>query len=496
MTSTSAQASTRASARSRSTPRPTSRSCLPTSSSTPRPTGAFDELGCAGGELVVSDKGLAFCADATPHWGAGLEWPPAGTFANPALFAAAAVSNLNVMFTSCDIDQYRSIHHQSSAEAGGARQLEAPTTFAVARGERELVVGVTGRGAVPAVTLRGPSGQVVALPAAGALHTPSELAFPSPSDDTAYFAVEPPAAGTWTVEPQAGSTPIVAVRVGHRTPPPDVHVEVHRHGATRLLKYRVATRAGQAVTFIEHAPGGDRVLGTATAARGTLRFTPSQASGSRRTIVARITRAGVPRPDLTVARFTAPPTRIGRPARLRVRIGGGRARVSWGPAALAQRYSVRADLSDGRHLVLLTPGARRRVTISGVAPATRVVVRVRGLRGPAAAGHAASVRRRAPGPAPPPAGAPAAAVASGVRPSSVRAGRPARVLLAFRAPAAGPIRVSISRGGRTVGSFPVRRVAAGARTLGLALPSLRAGSYRILIAGPAVTSATRLRVTG
>ena len=457
--------------------------------------GCVNLLGCAGGELVVSDKGLAFCADTTPHWGAGLEWPPAATFANPALFAAASLSNVNVMFTSCDIDQYRSIHHQSSTEVGGARLLEAPTTFAVPRGERELVVGVTGRGAVPSVTLRGPSGQALVLPATGALHTPSELAFPSPSDDTAYFAVEPPAAGTWTIEPQAGSAPIVAVRIGHRTPP-GIHVEVRRDGAIRLLRYRVAPRAGQAVTFIEHAPGGDRVIGTTTATHGTLRFTPSEASGSRRTIVARITRAGVPRPGLTVARFEAPPTRLDRPTRLRVRIAGGRARVSWGPAALAQRYSLRADLSDGRHLMLLTPSARRRVTIPDVATATRLVVHVRGLRGLGTTGPAAALHVRAPGLAPPPAGAPAARVVSSVRPASVRVGRPSRVLLAFRAPLGGPVRVSITRGGRAVGSFPVRRVGAGPQTLGLRLPSLAAGSYRVRIAGPAVTSSARLKVAG
>ena len=459
--------------------------------------GCLDGLGCVGGELVFSDHGLAFCADTTPHWGAGLEWPPPADFANPALFAAAAVANLDPMLTSCDIDQYRSIHMRGSTELG-AREQQANTTFTVTRGERELVVGVVGQGGVPRATLHGPGGVTIALPTAGALHTSTQLAFPSTSDATAWFAVEPPAPGTWTIDLQPGSVPIADVHLGHAVPPPAVRGTVHHERAGWRLDYRVTRRPGQVVTFAERAPGGTTVIGVARHVAGSIRFSPSDAPGRRRSIEAWVTEHGVPRAPLTVARFTAPPAGVGRPAVLRGRAGGGRFTISWGAALRAERYEVRADISDGRRLVLLRGAGRRRVVLSGAVPGTRATVRVMGVRGVATHGPAAVVRLRAPGTPPPLAGAPVAAVRASLRPSSIGAGRRARVVLSLRAPAAGPVRVSVDRltagAAVEVGAFPLRTLRAGAQTLGLSLPPLDAGRYVVRVSGQQLVSSVGLRV--
>ena len=134
-----------------------------------------------------------------------------------------------------------------------------------------------------------------------------------------------------------------------------------------------------------------KVLGTTSRRAGALGFRPGTGSG-RRTIVALVTRGGIPTGEArAVARYRTrlrPP----RPRAVRIAVTRSTRLVSWrGPRRL--RYEVDARLSDGRRIRRIARPGSRRVRITTVAPRTRirVTVRARDARGVASAG---TTRRR------------------------------------------------------------------------------------------------------
>jgi hypothetical protein len=168
----------------------------------------------------------------------------------------------------------------------------------------------------------------------------------------------------------------------------------------RTLRYRIPRVKGQTVTFEERGRGVAHALGTVrTGGRGALRFTPADGKGGKRRIVALVEQDGLPRKQLTVATYKAPPrARPGLPAGLKIGAGAGKARaakaapltVTWRAAKGAARYGVRVALPDGRKLFFLR-GADDRVVRLHDAPADgRAVVRVVGLRPDNTAGPAAT----------------------------------------------------------------------------------------------------------
>src|SRR5690606_9238201 len=136
----------------------------------------------------------------------------------------------------------------------------------------------------------------------------------------------------------------------------------------RTLRYRVKAVPGQVVTFSEVRPGvAGKVLGAAKGTSGTLRFSPAAGKGGRRQVVALVEQDGKPRTQRTVASYVAPAAlRPGRPRFARVRRRGSRLVVTWGRAANATGYAVRATLADGRRQLYVVGGRTRRLTIPGV----------------------------------------------------------------------------------------------------------------------------------
>jgi hypothetical protein len=118
------------------------------------------------------------------------------------------------------------------------------------------------------------------------------------------------------------------------------------------------------VTFVEVADSGKRPLGTVTGGRGTLTFTPAPGSDRRR-IEAQFELAGIGAETKTVAAFTPPSARLGRPTRLTVRRRGGRLLVTWKRVPEAQRYEVLTTLSSGGQR--MTSTRRPSATIGSVA---------------------------------------------------------------------------------------------------------------------------------
>jgi len=338
--------------------------------------GCIGDLGCIGGEVVISDKGMGFCADFEfTHAGAGFFYPPVANFANPLTAIAGILNNTTVMLTSCNVGQFRTL-----PKIGSAAQAGAPRTFQVTDSENALVVGVVGGDGVPQVKLIGPGGRVVQAPAGGPLRNANEVVFHNPADNTEYFLVNKPAKGTWTLEPLAGSPGVADVKLAEALPDPRITGRLHHRGRAYELRYRWEKTPGQSVRFVEHAPGGERILGTAKGATGTLRFSPSDASGRTRKIVAQVALGGRPQANVDVASYTAAPSRLTRPGGVRVRRVGKGVKVTWKPVAGAAGYLVSARINDGRRLVIPVHGRKRVAAITPVAKRDTVDVHVSALR--------------------------------------------------------------------------------------------------------------------
>lgn len=333
---------------------------------------------CIGGTVLVSSKGFAACAR-TPilDIGAGITWGNdllAG-LVNPIVL----LSRIDVMPSGCSVSAYRAT--ASSAQVGGG---ERSVTFR--DGLPAGVVGVIGQDGPPHVALVGPDGTRVEPQPGAPVNTGKAFAFQAVAQRLTWFAVKAPKAGRWKIVPEADSTPIVSVRQAEGLPKPQVSASVRRgKGAKRVLSYKMTPQRGQVVTFAEVGKGTAAQIGKPTsAAKGTFAFTPTTGEGGTRKIVATVTQNGIPRVNLTVARYVAPPRARPAKPRVTVRRAGSKLVVRWHRDPLAKRYEVRAKLTDGRVLLLLLK--KPQTTIAAVAKTTTATVTVRGIDAAGVAG--------------------------------------------------------------------------------------------------------------
>jgi hypothetical protein len=116
---------------------------------------------------------------------------------------------------------------------------------------------------------------------------------------------------------RARNSDLAKVQAADALPEPLIHGSVSGAGALRTFHYRIRLASGERVSFAELGSGpvgvgAGRAIGTAARARGVLRFRPAAGPAGERTIVALVTRNGLPITELTVARFRAPAP--GRPS--------------------------------------------------------------------------------------------------------------------------------------------------------------------------------------
>jgi hypothetical protein len=203
------------------------------------------------------------------------------------------------------------------------------------------------------------------------------------------------------VTPAEGSVPIVRLQRAEILPKPKVSARVGGAGIARVLRWSVAPRPGQVVRLVEEGDRGGQTLVTVKGGgRGTKRFITSETNSPRRQIVAEVEQDGMPRDNLTVARFSAPSPRVARSPRVRVRRRGRNVLVTWKPAFYARRYEVTATRSNGVKQYILPPAGRTRLTIKGVSRLDGVTARVvgvspSGVRGKAAVGKLAKPKPKA-----------------------------------------------------------------------------------------------------
>ena len=427
-----------------------------------------DPLGCVNAAVGASNKAIAACGGITT---------PLGDLDGGGVFYWSGSADL---FTGCSVGKLKS--------EIGARLLfggvlsAAPIPVQLKRGLGLALFKVTGTTAPPAVRLKGPGGRTIetpvpARPILDRAH--GWFAQTSAAEKATYVEVARPAAGRWTVEALPGSPPIRSVAEGDGLPRRIATGSVSGAGAQRVLHYRVTAPAGVNVSFAERAAHLERELGTATRAKGTLRFSPADGPAGTRTVVAVVTSQGLPVRTETVARFrTAGPVVLPAP-RVRLARAGGSLLVRWRPVLGASGYHVRVEVADGRGLLLTAKHSPLRVPrVNGLLAAT---VKATALSGSQREGHARTARI---GPLPSVSAPPAASWASLLRGGAI----PIRCLAAGD----GVCTVTIAAGGRIVarGSLRARfgarvTVRARATTAGRAwLRSHRSGILRASVLVP------------
>lgn len=330
------------------------------------------KVACVGGDLVISNVGIAACARTfLVDVGGGFYWTGQAYF----------------MWRRCDVGRVRvAVSPAMAAQSSGGDER-----FTLPAGLEKAVVGVNGRDAAPVVTLVSPSGKRFTVPAGDDWTNTRELvAFRADEAKESYFVVPSPEAGTWTVEPAAGSTPVAGVQFAETLPEPAVRARVAGRGRDRVLTYAVRRIEGQRVTLYEKGRDTMARIGEARGERGRLRLSPADGSAGRRQIVAVVESFGAPRDTIVAGSYTAPgPIRPARVRRLAVRQRGSRVCASWRRASGARQYAVTFDLSDGRKQLVVT--RRTRACVG------RVVGRVRGridVRGVSARGTRGTAARK------------------------------------------------------------------------------------------------------
>lgn len=323
---------------------------------------------------VLSSKGIAACGEfglgeASVSAGAGHLWSDGST---------------SIKLTGCSTAPYEVA---ATRQAGGAR------TFRVGAGVKQVDLTLVGEGGPPAVTVTGPDGRTYGSDAANAVKGTRHVAVPDAASRTQTLLIAQPAAGTWTVTPNAGSAPVLGLRVARDAAPPVVRGSVRRAGARRELRWTAQHRTGRVLELFEEGDGELRRLGTPKGTRGTVRWTPEVVRGGRRTITALVSQDGLPLRKVTLGSYVLPrPKKPGSARRLRAtHAKGDRLVLRWVPGARAVRQELRVSLGDGTRRIYRFGARTRTLTIKRIRAVTTgrftvTALRADGVAGPAARG--------------------------------------------------------------------------------------------------------------
>jgi hypothetical protein len=334
---------------------------------------------CAGGEWLVSSAGAAACADVSTlvghiHIGAGYRWG----------------GGLDIMWDSCGVGSYAVApqtvsYHPAPGHAVLAADVSAPPgSRQVALTGRDAydVIGVEGTTDAPVVRVQGPDGTQVDTPSDGrSLQSGHYVIIPSTARyHTTYIVVVRPVPGTYILSPLPGSASLTQVLTAPSLPEPSVRGSVHVAGGSVTLDYQVQPQPGQAVVFTEEGAGVSRVVGAAAGAHGSIHYALRPGRGTRRVVALVEGRGGLPRTEITVARYRPPaPPRPPAPAGLEARRRGDDLVASWQRVSGATRYRLLAHLSDGRKSLDITE--RTEARLAAVSLGTTGTITVRSIRG-------------------------------------------------------------------------------------------------------------------
>jgi hypothetical protein len=367
-------------------------------------TGAIDPIiKNAGVHVVLSNQGLAGCGEIdvdipivdslikliTGHRTIHLAAGAAENFVDnrPPLSFPELVANLS-LFTGCDIGRYYVLPHVTQAVDAAA----GSASFRIAPGTGPVLLSLEGAGRAPLVSLRTPSGQTLdfthATANGGKRLAGGEWGIVLPTEDRTVVILPRPQSGVWTAAVASGSTRIVRIRQAAILPPVAFRASGSGHGASRVLKYLIASEKGQTVRFYEIAKGENKLLRTIRGGgRGQIHYTSGLALSTHRQVLAEVFGNGQLRAHRIVATYNAPNPRLGKVRHLRVRRRGGHAVITWGRTPLASSYLVEVSYGTGQRLLFKPRPGRRRLVVNHVRRGEGLTVKViaftsTGTRGP------------------------------------------------------------------------------------------------------------------
>jgi hypothetical protein len=249
-----------------------------------------------------------------------------------------------------------------------AAQVGGPTIIEVKKGQPNPAVEFTGAGAAPKLRVSGPAGTLESTDK-GLDFTPDGtiriIRFEENGTTVTVVGLQDAKPGSYTVEPLEGSAPITQVMTAADSADASVVGKVTGTGNRRTLRYSVAARPGQSVTFYD-VTGGDagKALRTVAGGKGKVSWSPAPGRVVH-TVVARVTLDGIPAAEKRVARFKPPPPTLPTPGRLKLkRSGKSKLTVSWRRVGEATNYQIAILKSSGGTTTRLTRATR--LTLRGV----------------------------------------------------------------------------------------------------------------------------------
>ena len=293
--------------------------------------------------------------------------------------------------------------HAASPQARTAAAESQGFTLPGSPAGQELRIGSAS--GTPVVHIKGPGGQIFTTPSTpGQIVTVGNefIAAIAPDAHEVIVFLRNPKGGEWQLQSVPGSALVTKLEAAQDVPPATIKARVRRKRGNRFsLAYKIANFVpGTRVRFVERGRDTTHLLGTVGGAPGTLTFSAQEGLSRSRTIVAYLLDSeGMPRRELTVAHYSAPPAaRAGRVRKVKFVRRGTAGLITWSAAPGAREYRIKVRGGDGRVQSFFRRASLRSVTVAGLIPtdAYSVTVVARGgrnlLPGPRAAGRLAALK--------------------------------------------------------------------------------------------------------
>ena len=375
---------------------------------------------CASSDAVVSSVGTAGCLDLGTityavlvknhnwHWYTPwrVHWETRHKHIEAGFGYRWHASSVSLFGGSCDMGRFSAILPFRAGDAAGAKTVRvAPHTGA-------LALRIKGSGHPFRVVVVDPHGRHIASRAdGGTVSSPGHsLVVGNESDGSIDALLISPIAGVWHVQANAGST-LTAVQTAPFVAPPAFQgAVVSAHGGKRRVSLAYTLAPGESLALVERGTRSEHTI--AARVRGhrcpgptrqggerlfcaSVVFVPAFGSAGRRTILAVVTRDGVPVQTVAVASFTTPaPAVPKRPSHLQLMRRSGGVELAWARVAGAASYTTSITLSDGRKLGRIVSARCRGVLFRSVPSSVTASVEVAALRPDLVSGPFAALRLR------------------------------------------------------------------------------------------------------
>ncbi|GAC1540565.1 MAG: hypothetical protein NVS3B12_27570 [Acidimicrobiales bacterium] len=339
----------------------------------------------------------------------------------------------------------------------------AVPSWQVPAGQKAAAFSVEGQGGLASFKLVAPDKTAIDIPAltpSGTLLGNGKVfVLEDIAGGSTYLIVANPAAGTWSVQTDAGSVPVFAIHSAAILPNPTVSGSVASTpgSAQQTLTWSATDAAGDTVTFLEEGAGlPNRTLGTSSASSGALSFLPGDGPAGTRQIVAQIDRQGLPVATQQVATYTAPaPVAPPAPTNAVFAPSPTGLQLSWSaPSTDGGTPITSYRITDGATVLGVVPGSHTSATVPGSAAGhllTITAVNAAGIGGGVTVQTAAGATPGAGS------GVPAGGTFSSDPPGSSSATRP--LVVSVQPPLGGV--VGVTKTGATSGSAPTGYVDTG-----------------------------------